>query len=98
MRFPPRWPPVADLGIRRLSTRQPDFQEKLAELVSMEALGDAHIESAVEGILADVRSRGDLAVLEYTRRFDKFDPPNAAALELKPEDAQSALKSLQPDF
>src|SRR5262249_32266407 len=54
------------------------------------------IAGSVRAILEDVRTRGDLAVLEYTRRFD--DRPNAAPgeLEISPEQIDRAIASLDP--
>ena len=89
---------MAEIGIRRLSTRDPDFDARLGELVALEAGGDERIESVVAGIIADVRGRGDAAVLEYTRRFDRLDAGGGAKLELSREEAQAALNSLAPEF
>ena len=48
----------------------------------------------VTAILQDVRRRGDAALLEYTRRFDRVDVADAAALELPRADLQAALDAL----
>ena len=46
------------------------------------AAADAAIEQRVAGILADVQTRGDAAVLEYTERFDGLKAASMGALEL----------------
>ena len=56
----------------------------LAALLAYSAETDRAIEASVEAILADVRARGDAAVLEYTRRFDAIDAGSMAALEVGP--------------
>src|SRR5207247_2612335 len=45
-------------------------------------------------ILADVRSRGDEAVLDYTRKFDRVAARSLAELEVPREKLQQALESL----
>ena len=60
------------MKIRRLSTRAPGFDAKLAALTRFEASADAGVERVVRKIIADVRRRGDAAVLAYARRFDRI--------------------------
>jgi histidinol dehydrogenase len=58
------------LTIRKLDSRASDFGAALAALTAFEAAQDPAIDAAVADIIADVRRRGDAAVLEYTARFD----------------------------
>jgi histidinol dehydrogenase len=81
-------------GIARLSTRESDFEAKLAKLLAFESNQDERIESTVEAILRDVRSRGDEAVLEYTNRFDQLEAGSLAALEISRNDLDRALAGL----
>ena len=69
-------------AIKRLDSRAPDFLAQLDSLLAIESGADERIERAVAEILADVRSRGDAAVLEYTRRFDRQEAGSVAELEL----------------
>jgi histidinol dehydrogenase len=69
-------------AVRRLSTAEADFDRQLAQLLAFDATQDERIEATVTSILADVRKRGDEAVLEYTRRFDQVDAGSLGALEL----------------
>src|SRR5262249_61822510 len=55
---------------------------------------DPAIEQTVEGVLSDVRTRGDAALLEYTARFDQLRVSDVAALEITPREMQTALDSL----
>ncbi len=81
------------IPIRRLATTQPDFDARIAELLAFEAAQDPRVEETVAAILADVKARGDEALLEYTRRFDRVDAQNAAALEVpKPELRRAAAR------
>ncbi len=85
---------VAPAYIRRLDSAAADFDERLAALLAWEDEQDATIERTVADILADVRRRGDAAVLDYTRRFDRVDAASVAALELAPAELQAALDGL----
>jgi histidinol dehydrogenase len=76
-----------------LATTDSGFDAALAARLHWSADTDAGIEQAVEGILADVRERGDAAVLEYTRRFD-MQADAMAQLELKPAELKAAFDSL----
>ncbi len=85
------------MTIRRLSTQSPDFAAELKNLLALEAEQDAGIERTVVEILADIRKRGDAALLDYTRQFDRLDVHDAQHLELPQTELQSALQTLSHD-
>jgi histidinol dehydrogenase len=85
------------MTIRRLSTQSPDFAAELKNLLALEAEQDAGIERTVVEILADIRQRGDAALLDYTRKFDRLDVHDAHHLELPQTELQSALQTLSHD-
>ncbi len=76
---------------RRLSTSAPDFDARLDELLAFETAQDDSVDRAVAAILEAVQRRGDEALLEATRRFDRWDPPSAAALEVGLPKARASL-------
>jgi histidinol dehydrogenase len=69
------------MKLRRLSTRASGFDAELAALTRYDAAQDPAVESAVRAIIADVRARGDAALLEYTERFDKVRAGSVRDLE-----------------
>ncbi|HEY5290763.1 MAG TPA: histidinol dehydrogenase, partial [Burkholderiales bacterium] len=71
--------------IARLSTRDADFDARLARLTAFDAAQDETVDRTVAEILAAVKSRGDAAVLEYTARFDGVTAGTLAELELPRE-------------
>ncbi|HEX7954588.1 MAG TPA: histidinol dehydrogenase [Burkholderiales bacterium] len=81
-------------AIARLSTLDAGFEVKLTRLLAFESAQDDRIESTVEAILRDVRSRGDQAVLEYTNKFDHLGATSVAMLEVPQKDLQQALAAL----
>ena len=84
----------ATLSLRRLDSTAAGFDADLAALIAFEANQDPAIDAAVAQIVADVRARGDAALLEYTRRFDRLDVPTVAALEITAAEMQAAYASL----
>ncbi|WP_020655432.1 histidinol dehydrogenase [Massilia niastensis] len=82
--------------IRKLDSTAPDFKATLDALLAFEAETDDAIESAVARILADVKKRGDAAVLEYTNRFDRIPGGAAsmAAFDIGQAELDEALASL----
>jgi histidinol dehydrogenase len=84
------------MALRRLDTSQPDFDAQFGALLAFETAQDPQIDATVAAIIADVRARGDAAVLEYTRRFDRLTADTPADLELTPEALQRALEALPP--
>jgi histidinol dehydrogenase len=77
--------------IRRLSTRDPDFQIALDELLAWDSVSDDQVQQTVTGIIRDLRARGDAALLDYTTRFDRWTPASAADLEIPRERLEIAL-------
>ena len=78
----------------RLSTAQADFEALFQQRLHWSADTDAAIEQRVAEILADVKARGDAAVLEYTARFDGLQADRMAALELTQAELKAAFDSL----
>ncbi|MBI5625761.1 MAG: histidinol dehydrogenase, partial [Nitrosomonadales bacterium] len=85
------------MNTTRLSTKQADFDERLSKLLAFEETADEKLEATVASILADVRKRGDVAVLEYTRKFDRLPLENAAAMELPKSELKTAFDALPAD-
>jgi histidinol dehydrogenase len=82
--------------MRRLGSAEPDFEAQLARLKRAPEEADAAIEQRVVEIIADVRARGDAAVLEYTQRFDRLGAPSVKALEVGAADLRAALDAISP--
>jgi histidinol dehydrogenase len=80
--------------LRRLDSSAPGFDAALALLTAFDSPEDAGIEAVVAAIVADVRARGDAAVLEYTKRFDRLDVPSVAALAIPAIEFAAAFDAL----
>ncbi len=62
----------------RLDINDPGFEDAFIRLLSAKRETGSDVDDVVQGILADVRARGDAAVLAYTREFDGFDLTQAS--------------------
>ena len=82
------------MKIRRLSTQDNSFDADLKALLAFETAQDDSVDVVVAGILKDVKTRGDAAVLEYTNRFDKTNASSLAELEVSKTELQAALNGL----
>src|SRR5436309_12649315 len=81
--------------LRRLTTSGTPADEIRAALTQSSYLDRQAEEEVVRGILADVRARGDAAVLEYTRRFDA---PSLGDLRVTAEERAAARRAVSAQF
>ena len=76
--------------LQRLNYSDSGFYAELNKLLHREIGHDEAVGQAVGSIIAEVRSRGDLALIEYTRQFDRYPVSCMEALQL---DAQTIIDS-----
>jgi histidinol dehydrogenase len=79
------------IDIKQLNFDDSDFWPQLEAVLAWEAVSDATISDTVKNILADVKTNGDKAVLEYSRRFDRLTAQTMAELEIPMTRAHAAL-------
>jgi len=82
------------MKLRRLATADAGFDPELQRLTAFESAQDPDVDRVVADIVADVRLRGDAALLDYTRRFDRLAVEHAAELELPRPVLEQALAGL----
>lgn len=78
--------------IRRLDASAPAFEAEFAALRAAPGGADGTVAQTVAGIIADIRSRGDAALLAYTNRFDRRSLKDASSLEV-PATALAAART-----
>jgi len=78
----------------RLDSAAIDFEKQLQARLAWDASDDLEIHKRVLDIIADVKKRGDKALLEYTNRFDGTAFKTAAELELDRTALQQAWDTL----
>lgn len=84
------------LSIRKLDSTAADFLSSLDTVLAFEAGEDAAIDQAAARILADVKTRGDTAVIDCTNQFDRLSVSSVAALEITRLELHAALNNLSP--
>jgi len=82
--------------IARLNSQDAAFDAALERLLDWEQAADPAVEAVVREVIADVRARGDAAVIEYTARFDRWSVSSADELEISLDACHRAVASL-PD-
>ena len=86
---------MADMAtITRLNSTDPEFARKLTSLLHVDTEQDDAIEAAVAKILQSIRQRGDQALLELTKQFDRVQAASVAELEVPKHEWQAALAAL----
>jgi histidinol dehydrogenase len=81
--------------VQILRSDAPDFEPAWRRLCARGGAEDeAGVRDAAAAIVADVRERGDEALLGYTRRLDGWNPARAADLVAGPEHLAAAWRSL----
>ncbi len=80
--------------IKQFSSTDSGFTVALEKIMAFEDAQNAAVDSTVADILANIKKRGDEALLEYTRCFDHLDAASIAELELSRKDLQQALQSI----
>ncbi len=85
----------SSLAIKRLDATQADFGARLDAHLQREMIVADEVTATVSGILADVRRRGDEAVLEYTQRFDGFKAQSLDQLSVSREQMLACLDALE---
>ncbi len=81
----------------RLDTADPAFEPAFRALLDDARDTTESVAAPVAGILADVRARGDDALIDATRRFDRFDL-TPATLRVLPAEIDDAAASIPPDL
>jgi len=79
----------------RLDSRSPDFAARFAALLATKREASADVDAAVRGIVADVAARGDDALIELSKRFDRVDL-GALGLRVTADEIAQAEKTCDP--
>ena len=82
---------MTNMAIKRLNSSDEDFWSQLDGLLAWDSASDERVVTAVREIIANVRRRGDEAVVEYTNRFDRMSVAGMAELEISQARMKAAL-------
>jgi histidinol dehydrogenase len=76
----------------RLDRSSADFDRRFADFLAVKREAAADIEAATRAIVDDVAARGDAALLEATRKFDRLEL-DAGGLRITPAEVDAAVKA-----
>lgn len=80
--------------IRRLKVGDAEFDDQLRHLLAFESGTESTVEDTVRAIIADVRQRGDTAVIEYSNRFDRLKVTDFSKLIIGQDRLAAALNRI----
>jgi len=87
----------AQINIKRLKSQDAGFKETLLGSLSLPTADDEAIDAAVARILLAVKERGDDAVLDFTKQFDRLNVDSISEIEIPRKDLELAYLSLSTD-
>jgi histidinol dehydrogenase len=79
----------------RLDSRADDFAARFGVFLAAKREAAADVEQVVRGVIAQVIARGDAALVEFTRKFDRTDV-DAGGLRVTPDDVDRAVGACEP--
>jgi len=83
--------------IRKLSTTDVDFDAQLEQLLAWESVSDDAVNDVVKQVIADIRTRGDLALMDFTNRFDSWEAKAPSDLAIPVERLKQAWEGLSAE-
>ena len=87
----------ADVKVKRLNSKDAGFKETLLSSLSLPMADDEAIDAAVVKILAQVKAKGDAAVLDFTKQFDRLNVASVNELEISYEELKKAYEGLSAE-
>jgi len=80
--------------ISKLSSQQPDFDEKLSALQAWEIVSNNEVASTVNSIISSIRADGDKALINYSIQFDGVKATSMADLTISQNELKKAFDTL----
>jgi histidinol dehydrogenase len=87
----------AEVKVKRLNSEDAGFKETLLSSLSLPMADDAAIDAVVVSVLAQVKAKGDAAVLDFTKQFDRLDVTSVAELEISKQELEQAYRQLSTE-
>ena len=78
-------------GLRSLKNTDPDFDQAFAALLAEKREVSEEVDGVVSGIIKDVRTRGDAALIEISRKFDRIEL-DEAGIAVSPDEVAEAVQ------
>ena len=86
-----------EVKVKRLNSKDAGFKETLLSSLSLPMADDEAIDAVVVKILAQVKANGDVAVLDFTKQFDRLNVTSVAELEISQEELKKSYEGLSAE-
>ncbi len=85
---------MSKLELTRLNANDDGFEQQLENMLSWESVSDSTMQQVVADVIADVRQHGDIALMKYSEKFDRFAVQSMAELTLTADAIEAAFHRL----
>lgn len=85
------------VAISKLCASDQGFDQTLEKLIAWDMVSDTAVEETVSGILRQIKTEGDRALVELTNRFDRRQVESIDQLSVSAEQLQEALASIDSE-
>lgn len=79
-----------------IHTKESNFQSVFDELLGRGKMDMEHVSSIVKGLIDDIRTQGDAALMGHIAKFDRWTPSEGAELRIDPSEMKRAYEALNP--
>ena len=79
-----------------IHTKESNFQSFFYELLGRGRMDMEHVSSIVKGLIDDIRTQGDAALMQHIAKFDRWTPSEGSDLRIDPAEMKRAYEALNP--
>ncbi len=81
-----------------IHTNEPNFKSVFDELLGRGKMDMEHVSSIVNGLIGEIRTQGDEALMAHIAKFDRWNPASGAELRIDSADMKRAYDALDPQL
>ena len=82
--------------IAKLTSTSADFSNKLDALLAWESVSNTDVANTVDEVIANIRTQGDQALVDYTNKFDNMSAQSMSELVIEADALKQAFDTLDP--
>lgn len=79
-----------------INTKESNFNAVFSELLGRGKMDMEHVSSIVKGLIDEIRSDGDAALMAHIAKFDRWSPSKGAELRIDTREMKRAYEALDP--
>lgn len=82
----------------RIQSSDERFQTVFRDLLNRGKMDMEHVSVVVKGLIDDIRSNQDEALMAHVEKFDRWSPKNGPDLRIQTNDMKTAYEALEPNL